>query len=109
MQTVAKRGSEPGCLAARPHPRHDPRSVPIKQHLRSPDPDTPGLRDAAVTAHCEWQQSDVEVTTLEDGLDLEQVFEDRDPGFFVSGGVKRGVACRFVSDRGVCLSSIDDV
>jgi hypothetical protein len=31
-------------------------------------------------------------------LDLEQVYEDQDPSFFVQSGVKRGVARRFVSD-----------
>jgi hypothetical protein len=35
---------------------------------------------------------------LDDGLDLEQVYQDQDPGFFIRSGVKRGVARRFVSD-----------
>jgi len=30
--------------------------------------------------------------TLQDGLDLEQVYEDQDPGFFIQSGIKRGVA-----------------
>jgi hypothetical protein len=72
--------------------------------------DIPGPRDAAVIAYSEWQQSNVVDealkeefqkacdATLEDGLDLEQVYEDQDPGFFVGCGVKRGVARRFVSD-----------
>jgi hypothetical protein len=80
------------------------------QHSRSLEIDIPGPRDAAVIAYCEWQQSNVVdealkdefrkacVATLEDGLDLEQVYEDQDPGFFVQSGVKRGVARRFVSD-----------
>ncbi|KAF2820762.1 hypothetical protein CC86DRAFT_303961, partial [Ophiobolus disseminans] len=82
----------------------------MKQYSRSHGLDIPGPRDAAVIAYCEWQQSNVVdellkdefrkacVATLEDGLDLEQVYEDQDPGFFVSSGVKRGVARRFVSD-----------
>jgi hypothetical protein len=82
----------------------------VKQHPRSLDLDIPGPRDAAVIAYSEWQQSNVVdealkdefrkacVATLEDGLDLEQVYEDQDPSFFVSSGVKRGVARRFVSD-----------
>lgn len=81
-----------------------------KQRPRSLDLDIPGPRDAAVIAYSEWQQSNVAdevlkdefrkacVATLEDGLDLEQVYEDQDPGFFVQSGVKRGVARRFVSD-----------
>jgi hypothetical protein len=33
--------------------------------------------------------------TLDDGLDLEQVHEEQNPGFFTRCGVKRGVArCR---------------
>jgi hypothetical protein len=72
--------------------------------------DIPGPRDAAVMAYSDWQQSNVVDealkeefrkacnATLEDGLDLEQVYEDQDPAFFVRSGVKRGIARRFVSD-----------
>ena len=72
--------------------------------------DIPGPRDVAVRMYSEWQQSNVvdEVlktefqkacdVALDDGLDLEQVYEDQDPGFFVKSGVKRGVARRFVRD-----------
>lgn len=55
--------------------------------------DIPGLRDHAIKEYSEWQQSNVgdealkaefaeacEVA-LQDGLDLEQVYEDQDPGF----------------------------
>lgn len=81
-----------------------------KQRPQGLDLDIPGPRDAAVIAYSEWQQSNVMdealkdefrkacVATLEDGLDLEQVYEDQDPGFFVQSRVKRGVARRFVSD-----------
>jgi hypothetical protein len=81
-----------------------------QQLARFPRLDIPGPRDAAVIAYSEWQQSNVVDdalkgefqkacdATLEDGLDLEQVYEDQDPGFFVGYGVKRGVARRFVSD-----------
>jgi hypothetical protein len=76
--------------------------------------DIPGPRDAAVIAYSESQQSNVVVeklkegfqkvcnVTLQDGLDLEQVYEDQDPSFFVRSGVKRGVARRFVSDIDGC-------
>jgi len=37
---------------------------------------------------------------LEDGLDLEQVYKDQDPGFIVKQGVKRGTARRFIRDIG---------
>ncbi|CAG8937554.1 unnamed protein product [Penicillium salamii] len=36
--------------------------------------------------------------TLVNGLDLEQIHEDRDPGFFIEKGVAVGIARRFVSD-----------
>ncbi|CAN9415616.1 unnamed protein product [Alternaria alternata] len=66
--------------------------------------DIPGPRDIAVAAYGNWQQSKVVDqtlqleyqkacnVTLQDGLDLEQVFEDQDADFFIQSGVKRGVA-----------------
>ncbi|CAN9195479.1 unnamed protein product [Alternaria alternata] len=72
--------------------------------------DIPGPRDIAVAAYGNWQQSKVVDqtlqleyqkacnVTLQDGLDLEQVFEDQDADFFIQSGVKRGVARRFVRD-----------
>jgi hypothetical protein len=72
--------------------------------------DIPGLRDQAVKEYSEWQQSNVCDETqkadfrkaceaaLEDGLDLEQVYEDQDPGFFIRKDVRRGVARRFICD-----------
>jgi hypothetical protein len=81
-----------------------------KQPAESLRLNLPGPRDAAVIAYSEWQQSNVVDdalkeefqkacdAALEDGLDLEQVYEDQDPGFFIGCGVKRGVARRFVSD-----------
>jgi hypothetical protein len=59
-----------------------------KQRSQRFDLDIPGPRDAAVIAYSEWQQSNVVdetlkeefrkacVATIEDGLDLEQVYED---------------------------------
>ncbi|KAJ5993369.1 hypothetical protein N7451_009093 [Penicillium sp. IBT 35674x] len=38
--------------------------------------------------------------TLENCLDLMQIYEDQDPGFFVKHGVKVGAARRFVRDIG---------
>ncbi|KAF2188820.1 hypothetical protein K469DRAFT_564491 [Zopfia rhizophila CBS 207.26] len=74
------------------------------------DLDIPEPLDMAVRLYSEWQQSRVvdeirkaEIQkacnlALDDGLDLEQVYEDQDPDFFIKGGVKRGVARRFVAD-----------
>jgi hypothetical protein len=81
-----------------------------KQTPENPRLDISGPRNAAVKAYSTWQQSNVVDdalkeefqkacdATLEDGIDLEQVYEDQDPGFFVQSGIKRGVARRFVSD-----------
>lgn len=61
-----------------------------------------GLFDVAVEEYTEWQQSRVRNeafrdniekacnVTLENCLDLMQVYEDQDPGFFVKHGVKVG-------------------
>jgi hypothetical protein len=35
---------------------------------------------------------------LENGLDLEQVFQDQDPEFLIGKGVKIGIARRFIQD-----------
>lgn len=69
-----------------------------------------GPRDVAVKLYSEWQQSNVVdeelkeefrracEETLREGLDLEQLYEDQDPGFFMQKGIKRGVARRYVRD-----------
>jgi hypothetical protein len=72
-----------------------------------------GLLDVAVDEYTEWQQSRVSNetfreninkardVTLENCLDLMQIYEDQDPGFFVKHGVKVGAARRFVRDIGL--------
>jgi hypothetical protein len=87
-------------------PASDPPSHATSAHRL----DIPGLRDVAVNEYSDWQQSKVndEILKIEfrrardvalaDGLDLEQVYEDQDPEFFITHGVKRGIARRFVSD-----------
>jgi hypothetical protein len=68
----------------------------------------PRARGLAVKMYREWQQSNVIDETLKgefrkacdatlnDGLDLEQVYEDQDPNFYIQSGVKRGVARRLL-------------
>jgi hypothetical protein len=70
----------------------------------------PGPRDEAVKEYSQWQVSIVTDDTLkaaflqvcdlmlENGLDLEQVFQDQDPEFFIGKGVKIGIARRFIQD-----------
>lgn len=70
--------------------------------------DIPGPRDEAVKEYSEWQVTNVTDDTLkaafrkvcdlmlENGLDLEQVYQDQDPGFFIGKGIKMGIARRFV-------------
>ncbi|PYH93704.1 hypothetical protein BO71DRAFT_327069 [Aspergillus ellipticus CBS 707.79] len=70
----------------------------------------PGLRDVALRAYCEWQESYVQDAVLKvefrkardvahaNGFDLEQIYFDNDPQFFIENGVKKGIARRFVTD-----------
>ncbi|CAI7567415.1 unnamed protein product [Penicillium viridicatum] len=67
-----------------------------------------GLLDVAVEEYTEWQQSRMSSetfkeniikacdVTIENCLDLMQVYEDQDLGFFVDHGVKVGAARRFI-------------
>jgi hypothetical protein len=71
-----------------------------------------GLLNIAVQEYSEWQQSRVSNetfrdnineardVTLENCLDLMQIYKDQDLGFFVKHGAKVGVARRFVHDIG---------
>jgi len=70
----------------------------------------PGPRDGAVSQYVTWQklqvssetlQNEFDKTgdiTLEEGLDLELVYERQDYTFYVNKGVKLGIALRFVRD-----------
>ncbi|KAJ6004704.1 hypothetical protein N7540_013073 [Penicillium herquei] len=70
----------------------------------------PGFRDEAVKEYGEWLASTVsDVTlkaafrqacdvTLSDGFDLEHIYKDQNPGFFVEKGVKPGIARIFVEN-----------
>ncbi|OAG04885.1 uncharacterized protein CC84DRAFT_1187813 [Paraphaeosphaeria sporulosa] len=81
-----------------------------KLHSDRASVNIPGPRDVAVVAYSEWQRSNVvneaqkvEYTkacdaTLQEMLDLEQVYEDQDTDFYIQQGVKMGVARRFISD-----------
>ncbi|KAH6868907.1 hypothetical protein B0T10DRAFT_419197, partial [Thelonectria olida] len=69
-----------------------------------------GLRDVAVKQYADWHCSKVNNAlwktdfqkacrlTLEEGLDLEHVFADRDAAFFIEGGIRQGIARRWVDD-----------
>ncbi|OJD25365.1 hypothetical protein ACJ73_03267 [Blastomyces percursus] len=70
----------------------------------------PGLVNVAVEEYSNWHKPRVSSEMLKDdikkacdvvlanGLDLKQIYQDRDPDFFVKNGVKLGVARRSVSD-----------
>jgi hypothetical protein len=80
-----------------------------------------GLLDVAVDEYTEWQQSRVSNetfreninkardVTLENCLDLMQIHEDQDPGFFVKHGVKVGAPRRFVHDIGLWVKRRKEV
>jgi hypothetical protein len=66
--------------------------------------------DTAVEEYSNWQQSRVKRgdqkddiqnmcnMALEHGLDLQQLSDDQDHNFFISRGIKLGVARRFIRD-----------
>ncbi|KAK1990557.1 hypothetical protein LX36DRAFT_685960 [Colletotrichum falcatum] len=72
--------------------------------------DIPGLRDDALKEYSDWQCSKVRgedlkmdfrkacELALKDGLDLELIHKNPDTAIFIEGGVRRGIAMRFVSD-----------
>ncbi|CAG8096123.1 unnamed protein product [Penicillium olsonii] len=81
------------------------------QSMQSPGPlEIPGPRDEAVKEYGEWQVSNVTDDALkaafreicdmmiDNSLDLEQVYKDQDPEFFIGKGIKIGIARRFVED-----------
>jgi hypothetical protein len=86
-------------------------AMPSPPNNHTPEcPKITGPRDEAVKAYSKWQESNViDVVLKEDfrkardvalanGLDLEQVYKDQDPDFFIKNGIKIGIARRFVSD-----------
>jgi hypothetical protein len=89
------------------HPSSGSAEVQAKPRL-----DVPGFLDAAVENYSAWQKSrirredqkdDIQNTcdmALEHGLDLQQLYDDQDPDFFISRGIKVGVARRFIRDIG---------
>ena len=83
--------------------------------------DIPGLLDVAVEEFTNWHLSRVSaeifkenirkarVVTLENCLDLKQIYDHIDPDFFVKEGVKIGVARRFVSDISFWIKHCDEI
>ncbi|CAG8946997.1 unnamed protein product [Penicillium salamii] len=81
----------------------------------------PDLRDIAVKEYSEWQVSNVENDSLksafrkmcdvmlENSLDLNQVYRDQDPHFFIEKGIKIDIARRFVEDIGKWVGSVKKV
>ncbi|KAJ5540810.1 hypothetical protein N7494_005886 [Penicillium frequentans] len=70
----------------------------------------PGFKDVAVKEYGEWLASSVEDDTLKaafrqacdvtllDGFDLEHIYKDQNPEFFVGKGIKPGIARSFVEN-----------
>lgn len=70
----------------------------------------PGLKDVAVKEYGEWLASNVSDDTLKaafrqacditlsDGFELEHIYKDQNPEFFVSKGIKPGIARSFVEN-----------
>lgn len=82
----------------------------LSEALTPQDFDLPGFRDVALNEYSVWHQSKVfdaslkadfekaRDVALENGLDLDLIYEENDPDFFEKQGVKRGTAKRFVRD-----------
>lgn len=70
----------------------------------------PGFKDVAIKEYGEWLASSVSddtlkaafrqacEVTLSDGFDLEHIYKDQDPEFFVGKGIKPGIARSFVEN-----------
>ena len=86
---------------------HSIASVQIWDTTPAQDLEIEGPRDVAVQEYTDWQQEQVRDPTLkeevrkardamlEEGYDLEQIYKDRNSGFFIEKGVRPGIAKRF--------------
>lgn len=89
--------------------------------VRNDSIDIPGLLNVAVEEYTNWHLSRVSAevfkenirkardVTLENCLDLKQIYDHIDPDFFVKEGVKIGVARRFVSDITLWIKHCDQI
>lgn len=78
----------------------------------------PGLKDVAVKEYGEWLASNVSDDTLKaafrqacditlsDGFELEHIYKDQNPEFFVSKGIKPGIARSFVENIGDWVENV---
>lgn len=98
------------------HPSHSTGLAPMtpddaSEKLRAETPlNIPGFKDVAVKEYGEWLTSSVEDdalkaafrqacdVTLSDGFDLEHIYKDQNPEFFVAKGIKPGLARSFVEN-----------
>ncbi|PQE03476.1 urea carboxylase protein [Rutstroemia sp. NJR-2017a BBW] len=87
-----------------------PSQVTNESAIRSID--IPGFRDEAVEKYCAWHQSKVRKPAqkqeyqkacdimIGECMDLELIYQEPDPEFLITGGVKRGPALHIVRDIG---------
>jgi hypothetical protein len=78
----------------------------------------PGYRDLAVKEYSEWLARSVSDDSLKaefqqacdvallDGLGLDHIYQDQNPGFFVDKGIKPGVARSFVGCIGIWAEEV---
>ncbi|KAJ5111691.1 hypothetical protein NUU61_001321 [Penicillium alfredii] len=101
INVLPSQASTSGIDGSLPKVSMDPMDIPLE---------ILGLRDEAVKKYVEWHMPNETNETLkagyrqicnvmlENGLDLEQIYKDQDPAFFIKKGVQLGVARLFVDD-----------
>ncbi|CAI7637411.1 unnamed protein product [Penicillium pancosmium] len=103
-------GVQPSPLAEEPNSIATPAMLPSPNSLSSDDFNIPGLRDEAVREYTAWHEANVGDDNLKaqfreardialaNGLDLQLIYEDQDPSFFIDKGIVVGIARQFVRD-----------
>ncbi|KAJ5301622.1 hypothetical protein N7508_006485 [Penicillium antarcticum] len=88
----------------------NPPMLPSPTSLFNDDFNIPGLRDEAVREYTAWHEAQVgddylkaqfreaRDVALANGLDLQLIYEDQNPSFFIDKGIVVGIARQFVRD-----------
>ena len=103
-------GVQPSLQPETLNPIATPAMLPSPNVLSSDAFNIPGLRDEAVREYTAWHETNVgddllkaqfreaRDIALANGLDLQLIYEDQDPSFFIDKGIVVGIARQFVRD-----------